>query len=400
MIRRVGNKYIAETSEGDFELDSACAYRGIAREMLELIQQDSGEGLERVNSAVDYYRMSGGLLQSCRISNQDVIEYLVPIMEQLSDRSKEPKLCEVIARYVVREAWYSIQKCGNSELLWELFKFYRDKVLPLIFYSVFSYCEQYLRISRAFYLETGLSSYEGGSFLSTTYFFKLFERSNRKYGTTISEYLREGDYYKSTHGSTKDVFIDLIRIPELLAGIGIGFQRGFSDEQLAVFKTTKQCAERFYLMNDCYRFESCRKLYGDFAGYQECVDKSREIGWNGYGFLMATALCDNKVRNKIAKEYGFTRSDLVQYKVDGNSANDVLSNFLSWLVIGVEIAIFIVGTYVGIEVGSKYGVIFGMAAAGSIYTIVGGATSPLFFAAVTGIGHVGVTSSGDTITWV
>ncbi|WP_026653364.1 hypothetical protein [Butyrivibrio proteoclasticus] len=403
MIKKDGTRWFSETPEGVYELSNDNAYYGVATEILELISSDELEGVkERISRVVELYKISNGLHCSSNIEPGKRCQWLSPIFEQLSIRGKEPHLCEVVARYAVREAWRIVRVEKSSDMLWELYAFYRDKIFPLVLYRELYKCEQYMRIVHAFYTEVGIKSPEKGEHIDIEEFFYGLERGRVKGWNTSFKVECDERLFRihPVFHDERDVFLDLVHIPVQLAKYGLSFNT-LPEEHRAIYKSTIECSEFAYGYDRIFDFHDAQQHFKhNDRDVRDFYKRADEMGWDGFCFVMASLIVSNSMRNRIARKCGFSSSDVAQYK---DPTKNVFRSIGRGIQIAIASAVAIVGiailVIVGGGIGSRFGWVAGVLADGAILGVIFNPMTRLIFWDSNSDYHVGVSSKGGYIFW-
>ncbi len=415
MLSRVGTKWISTTEEGTFETTPTNAHYSIPVHLIDILEstnaEDASADIDSANKAIKLYNMACEVYKEPEFLSGMTKKCIVPLFDAISKDYQAPRTCGIIAHYAIREAWYTITELHDTEMLWEMFKFFRDKVFPLTLREYKSECEQYARIVHAFYRVTGCER------LTTTRGIPIHDQLRRaeKEGVSFTDILNEdyraklkwmenGNYGSSNsgYGKTNEIYMDLIEIPKILSDLAMklnnnGFKIG--DKEKEEYKLVQKYYGLFYSMemaaSDDYAYSLYKARKGKTA-YEEC----HTHGWYGFCYSIATIAGLDSKRKAIAKELG--NYSIVNYGIEAHRKIKFIL-YLIWRTIcfgvaGAGIAFFIALVLgVGYEFGWFWGVIAGCAALGAVAP--SGAAITRSEIKASGDYHVSVSDSGHVYYW-
>ncbi len=404
MLTRDGKKWISTTNEGCFEVDESTAHYNIPVRLIELLQNTNEyNGVENANEAIRLYNISQDLY-NCENYNQNMVcTCLKPVLDQLAIEGKYARIYEPVARYVVREAWYSITVHGNTEMLNMLYDFYRDQIFPLILKDRLYKCEQFMRITRAFTAETGMIIKEKmrentESILSRT------DEHNYSLETAAREF-----HYRKYHGTKceYDIFVEPILIPAMLAEKAREMHNNgylFSEERKKTYISTLELTEVYNGFEKFHDAESAFEAFTmDFRRIgKKAYKKAYKMGWKSFCFELATLCAMDNLRIKIANE--FTDEMVIWYGVSrkwkiGNTYDLVMGT----LGLVVSVAVLVITTLLVIAFTQEYGIIVGpILGCVASYPIMGIVTDPVSRSRnriLASGGHISISERGHIYVW-
>ena len=320
MLSRDGSKWISTTEEGVFETTLSNAHYSIPVHLLEILDNTdhTNEEQDRANAieAYELYKMSSDCYNNEDFLSGMTKQCITPLLEALSQDYKAPMVCDVITGYAIREAWYVINAHKDTELLWTLFKFFRDDIFPLTLREYRIQSEQYARIVHAFYRETSIKrlSNERGIPIHP---YLSYADDNRINYSDVLKMAREAHLHKENSSNwnknhfhwipaTHEVYMDLIEIPKILADFAQKlYQKGYTipDEQIEEYQLAQKYYPLFKSLEFRDRDESALVFFKDDItekGYKECLDH----GWYGFCYNAATIAGFDSRRHAIAKKFG------------------------------------------------------------------------------------------------
>lgn len=318
MLSRVGTKWISTTEEGTFETTPTNAHYSIPVHLIDILEstnaEDASADIDSANKAIKLYNMACEVYKEPEFLSGMTKKCIVPLFDAISKDYQAPRTCGIIAHYAIREAWYAITELHDTEMLWEMFKFFRDKVFPLTLREYKSECEQYARIVHAFYRVTGCER------LTTTRGIPIHDQLRRaeKEGISFTDVLEkerqakikrleQGKFGSSAgYGQINEVYMDLIEIPKILSDLAMKLNNdGFkiSDKEKEEYKLVQKWYGLFYSMemagNDDYAFSLYKGRKGKTA-YEECYAH----GWYGFCYSIATLAGLDSKKKALVKELG------------------------------------------------------------------------------------------------
>lgn len=334
MLRRVDNRWISDTKEGTFTLTSEEAYFEISIQMLDILKQAESNGeqadIDGAKRARALYDASLELNVRQVFFGEQVRKSIMPLLDALSKDYQAPRTCEIIACYAIREMWKRVTHQQDTDMLWELFSFYRDRIMPLVLRDRPEEIEQYARIVRAFYRMTGTETSQYGvpfcSIINNSF------QKNISYSEAYSQYseeLKGKNTYndKMVTGRRAGVCYELIYIPKILADKAIELNKKgiyLSDAQKLEYLVVKKgaiLAEKIANTTDDMVHDVMYDSDLD-QFYKECMEKE----WYGFCYTVASLQGLNSERKRIASQVG-------NYSVyDIDKCEDVTAGFVSILV--------------------------------------------------------------------
>ncbi len=338
MLKKIGNKWVSETDEGTLELTPEEAYFEIPIQMLELLKQasagDEQTDIDNAQKARTLYDASSSLNPRWVFFGDMTRKCVMPLLDAISKDNQAPRTCEIISMYAVREMWGRICNHQDTDMLWELFSFYRDRVFPLTLRKNLVEGEQYARIAYAFYCATRLNGSSVG--LPIIQMLNDSHKNNVRYETEI-------DYYNvgtknitfnmdSTVSDVRNaIYYDLVYIPKLISDKAVELNKTLyisetqKQEYLLVQKgfsiVQKIATTKYDLVEDAIYDKSITQFYNE----------SIEHEWYGCCFILSSLSGKNSEREKIAAKVGDYHVDrIVQHSA---VISDVLANVISIVVL-------------------------------------------------------------------
>lgn len=294
MLSREAQKWISTTENGDaFEVSPSVAHSAIADSLLEIVEKTNERSntldIECSKKAEELYALANGWYDNEDFIDNKAIDCLVPILRAISADYRGPKTCEVIARYAVREAWYAICELNDVQMLWELFKFYRDDIFLLTLRANDKECAQYDGIVRAFY--------------------------------AVTEY---GELQSKVGKLNNQIRFDLFDIPRILAQKAAKYYKKpglISEEQVKEYELVIENYEIISILA-CASLEEAKKIYRtDYIKkvYERCLSQN----WYAACFAMDTYAGLDENRDKLARQLGDYRvSNIKQGMGNGTISSD------------------------------------------------------------------------------